>query len=198
MKTNVTNARGSVRSHSGFSVVELMTVIAILAIIAGFATPSFMAIVNNNRLAAVSNDLTATLQSARLEATRRGVQVHVCPSNNGTTCANTDRWRGWIAFADADDDETPDAGEIIRAVELGEGMQLIAGDALADSGRIVFRHDGFAYDATEANLMAASIRACIPTAYPPENARDLDIRTGGRVSVGRTNGGGACNAPADP
>jgi len=182
----------------GFSIVELMTVIAILAIIASFATPSFISIVNNNRLAAVSNDLTATLQSARIEATRRGVQVHVCPSDDGATCVDTERWRGWIAFADANDNESPDTGEVLRSVLLEPQMELIPSDALADSGRIVFRHDGFAYDATEANLIAASMRACIPTAYPPENARDLDIRTGGRVSVGRSNGGGACNAPADP
>src|SRR6186997_554415 len=92
MKTDVMGLHKDAGAANGFSIVELMTVIAILGILAAAAVPGFTTFVNNNRLAAVSNDLTATLQSARLEATRRGVQVHLCPSNDGATCVDSGTW----------------------------------------------------------------------------------------------------------
>ena len=198
MKTNVTGLHKDAGSQMGFSIVELMTVIAILGILAAAAVPGFTTFVNNNRLAAVSNDLTATLQSARLEATRRGVQVHLCPSNDGATCVDSATWRGWVAFADTNGNNSVDSGEMLRSMVLRAPIELLAGPELAASGRIVFRHDGFAYDESESNLIAASMRACIATTSPAQNARDLSIRTGGRVSVARTNGGGRCRAPSDP
>lgn len=199
MKTNVTNARGSVRSHSGFSLVELMVVIAILAIVAAASAPGFTTIINNNRLASASNELSATLQSARMEALRRGVRTVVCPSDDGTACTAGQRWRGFIAFEDANGDGDLGLGErVLRSHVLTPPMEMYASGNVSADSRIVFRHDGFAYDKDRDQLMAGNLRACIPTAYPEENARDVSLAAGGRVSVVRTDGNGTCAAPGNP
>lgn len=200
MKTIVTGARGSVQARiSGFSVVELMTVIAILAIVAAAAVPGFQAVVNNNRLASASNELTATLQAARIEAIRRGVRSVVCPSDDGETCTTGARWRGFISFEDADGDGDFDAGERVqRAFVLSPPTELWASGNVSTDSRIVFRHDGFAYDKDRRTLMAGNLRACIPTEYPNENSRDVSLAAGGRVAVQRLDTDGACGAPGNP
>lgn len=200
MKTFVTGARGSVQARiSGFSVVELMTVIAILAIVAAFAVPGFQAVINNNRLASASNELTATLQAARIEAIRRGVRSVVCPSDDGETCTTGARWRGFLAFEDDNGNGDFDAGERVqRSFVLSPPTEMWASGNVSGDSRIVFRHDGFAYDKDRQNLMAGNLRACIPTQYPNENSRDVSLAAGGRVAVQRIDSDGACGAPGNP
>lgn len=64
----------------GFTLIELMIAIAIAAILAGAAVPSFRDLVINNRLATQSNDLVSDLALARTEATKRGLVVSVAAS----------------------------------------------------------------------------------------------------------------------
>lgn len=199
MQTNVTGHLKDAGPQSGFSIVELMVTLVVLGLLAALATPSLTSIINNNRLAGLSNELTATLQSARMEATRRGVRVVVCPSDDGATCTNGERWKGWVAFADENGNGTPQSAEILRSQVLLPPLELWASENLSASGsQIVFRHDGFAYNKNRTDLIAANMRACIPTAYPPENARDVSLMTGARVSVARKDEDGGCDAPANP
>ncbi len=88
-------------SHGGFTLVELMVTLSVLAVLLGVGVPSFQATIRGNRITATANDLVAALQFARSEAVRLGVNVTLCPSNNQTTCSGawTDGWvvRGPVA-----------------------------------------------------------------------------------------------------
>src|SRR5689334_185 len=53
--------------QGGFTLVELMVTVAVLAIMAGLAVPSFQATVNANRLTGSTNELVNALQTARME-----------------------------------------------------------------------------------------------------------------------------------
>ena len=199
MKTSATNRRRETAPQRGFTLVELMVTLVVLGIIAAAATPGFMSIVNNNRLASSGNELNATLQSARMEATRRGVRVVVCPSNDGAACSTGARWRGWLTFEDTDGDGELDNGErILRSHVLTEPLELWSSSNVSDDSRIVFRHDGFAYNKDRTQLMAANLRACIRTSQPPTNARDISLAAGGRVAVTPIDAGGNCAAPGNP
>ncbi|MCP3661179.1 MAG: prepilin-type N-terminal cleavage/methylation domain-containing protein, partial [Gammaproteobacteria bacterium] len=70
----------------GFTLVELMITILILAILLGFAVPSFQAMMRNNAVVAASNQLLGALLLARSEAVKREAPVTV------TFPATADGW----------------------------------------------------------------------------------------------------------
>jgi len=89
------------RLQSGFTIIELMVVITVLAVLLGVGVPSFQTTIQGNRITTSANDVVAALQFARSEAVRRGVNVTLCSSNDQTTCSGvwTDGWvvRGPVA-----------------------------------------------------------------------------------------------------
>jgi type IV fimbrial biogenesis protein FimT len=88
-------------SQTGFTLLELMFGIAVLAILVGLAAPSFSSFINNNRVTTAQNDLVAALYVARSESVRRSTVITVCASTNAASCATQNDWAsGWIVFLD--------------------------------------------------------------------------------------------------
>src|SRR3546814_3355327 len=98
-----------------------------MAIVMGFGVPGFQTLVNGNRLSAAANEAVANLQTARMEAIRRGCRVVVCASGNanagtGATCDNKDI-DGWITFVDTDRDNAFGAGDtLLRNTTVGGAL----------------------------------------------------------------------------
>jgi type IV fimbrial biogenesis protein FimT len=94
--------------QTGFTLVELLVVISIMAILTALATPSMISFVGNWQTSNAVNSLSGSLQLARSEAIKRGRTVRICRSGNGTTCAaGTNNanggWKsGWIVYVDND------------------------------------------------------------------------------------------------
>lgn len=85
----------------GLTLLELITSIAVLAILASLAVPGFSAVLDRTRASAVSHSLTASLMAARLQAISERLPVAVCPSSDGRHCRITTDWsNGWIVFRD--------------------------------------------------------------------------------------------------
>ena len=57
-----------IKSMKGFTLVELMTAIAVLGIATAIAIPSLSNFIDSNRLTGEANNLNASLVSARSEA----------------------------------------------------------------------------------------------------------------------------------
>jgi len=70
--------------YKGFTLVELMVTIAVLAILVTVGIPSFVSVLNNNRADTEVSDLVRGLNYARLEAINRGVSVQVRPATANT------------------------------------------------------------------------------------------------------------------
>jgi type IV fimbrial biogenesis protein FimT len=196
--------------QAGFTMIELMVTLAVVAIVVTMAVPSFQSVINGNRLAGTANEMIASLQLARTEAIRRNGRAGVCMStgtNSGedAACA-TANVDGWITFVDGNDDgafdKDDDGDELLRVYRLEAPLVFGLSPGIG-ANTAMFRPDGFARDEDGGNgpgtgLLDAAIRFCIATNQPPENARDVLIDSGSRISVVRVNGGGACAAPADP
>ena len=94
-----------VPNQLGFTLIELMIAIVVLAVLLGIAVPSFQETIRLNRTAAVNNDLIAGLQLARSEAIRRGQAVRFCSgANDGATNCNAGNLNnGWYVTTDLTD-----------------------------------------------------------------------------------------------
>lgn len=89
-------------TQRGFTLIELMVTIAILAVLLGVGVPSFRSMIESSRLSAVSNDLLTGLQFARSEAIKRGILVVLCSTNDQDSCSTNPKWSsGWVARNEA-------------------------------------------------------------------------------------------------
>ena len=94
--------------------------IAIAAIVATIAIPSFQYVTNSNRVAAEVNGLLGDLQVARADAIKEGQPVTVCMSKLGQTCDTTgNAWNsGWIVYSNptgtGSNTTLPAAGSLLR------------------------------------------------------------------------------------
>lgn len=131
--------------QTGFTLIELMIVLAILAILLLVAIPGFTDFVAEGRLDTAKDKLVSSISLARSEAIKRGERVVVCRSDNaGTSCAgtstnagNADWSAGWLIFADEDQDNSIDTGELIRVQTDTAGsttIQYSRGDLIIFNG----------------------------------------------------------------
>lgn len=88
---------------SGFTLIELMVTLALAAILMTVAVPSFVTYQRNSELSSFANSLLASVNAARGEAMKRGMNAMVVPA------VGTNWDGGWVVFVDVDRDQAYDA-----------------------------------------------------------------------------------------
>ena len=73
---------GRMRTNRGFTLIELMVTIAVLAIIAMMAAPSFSDMISRQNLSGSAKELQGTLNEARSRSAAMRVTVAVCVNKN--------------------------------------------------------------------------------------------------------------------
>ena len=123
------------RLAGGFTLVELMVVLAILAILLAIAVPSYRGITTSNRIAAEINGLVTHLQYARSVAVKQGERVAIT-SNSGTNWAN-----GWTVTVVS-------SGALLKQQQAFTGSDTLT-SAL---GAITYDRNGFTSNAATVTL----------------------------------------------
>ncbi len=167
------------KRNPGFTLIEMMITVVVLAILLTIAVPNFRAFILNNRLTTQANEFLTSLQLARSEAIKRGaVPVRI----TATSAAADNEWGGgWRIWFDTDDDGVQDAGEeTIRTVEAFAG-----GNKLDSSGGVAvftYNSDGSIDSADTLNLTdeRTSGGGCGVAKRP---ARQISINLSGRAVV---------------
>jgi len=193
--------------QGGFTLIELMFTVVVLAVLLGIGIPSFREFTQGSRMATAANNLLADFNYARSEAIKRRQPVTICRSDDEATCTtDAGRFRDWIIFLDSteaapvlDDPLTAD-DETAAAINAGNGVvdtdEIILKTGSMDQSitpkangrRMVYAPSGFPdTDITETVTQLVLCDARGNTASAGENsaARAIEISAVGRPTLYR-------------
>lgn len=118
------------QAFRGFTLIEVLVVIAILGVLTALAGPSFTPTIERWRVRQAAENLTSTIYYARSEAIKRGgrVAIQKLPNNtNGCTTASSNQdWDcGWFVCDDTNDDNACDATEpVLQRYDTPANLQI--------------------------------------------------------------------------
>ncbi|PPU61158.1 prepilin-type cleavage/methylation domain-containing protein [Xanthomonas codiaei] len=125
-------------SAKGYTAVQLLVVMAVIAITSAIGLPSFQGVLGWHRATTRVHLLTTCLAMARSMAVAQRMPVSVCPSADGASCRTDGDWsHGWIVFKDPDRNAQPvDASSVLRVEHYPLTNDI---EATATLGRPVVR-----------------------------------------------------------
>jgi type IV fimbrial biogenesis protein FimT len=191
MKTHrISDIRFRIGSHRGFTLLELIVTVAVVAIAAAIAVPNLADFARNNAMSSATNDLLHALQVARAEATKRQVNTVWCASANPRastpTCTNTGI-KGWIVYLDNNTNNNwahESTEEVIETYELSPKIFLVADrDAIASYGATGFANPAGAKSPSTAMVLCDSRGN--QTNGTESSARGITVGTSGRAGLTR-------------
>lgn len=157
---------------TGFTLIELMVTIAILAITVTIAIPSFQNVIASNQLQEGRERLRMAIQTAKGEAVARNQTVSLCPSSDGSTCGGNGDWdESWLVVADSNDSGAVSIGTTLRVFEAPDASEV----TLVHIGGVNFIR--FESNGIAAGLGAASFGFCDPGGKVDPNSLVLSPNT---------------------
>jgi type IV fimbrial biogenesis protein FimT len=190
----VINSETKALYQTGFTLIELMTVVVISAILLVIAVPSFENLIKRSNVDSIQSKLSSAFATARTEAASRNKVVAICASNDRATCTGNHWNDGWIVH-EVDSVAAISNDELIDVYSNdadGYTITLSAPATTVAQNTISFSSQGFMTTGSTARLLTI----CEPdkdVAY----ARGLYINTSGLVMKTR-DGIDADNTHDDP
>ena len=183
------------KPNAGFTLVEMMISVAILAILLGIGMPSFQRFIENTKIRTTADSLQAGLNLARTEALRRNARVSFWLVNNvSASCARSASGTSWVVAFDnpagvcnaaASDTAVP---RIIQSYSGSDGSSGMGVSALNGAGNAASCITFNGFGTVEPNCGANEVpiwRIKVESANAASTARKLDVRiiSGGAVRM---------------
>ncbi len=159
------------KKQQGFTLVELMVTVIVLAILASVAVPNFINTIQNTRSTSLANSFVTALNYARSEAIKRNRQVDLCPGADPASC--TGAWTsGWLIT-------TEDSGGNIIVLRSFDSPETGANISL-DVDDVGFDGRGALADPSSTAIFKTYYQSC-----PDEEKRIIQISVAGQISLSR-------------
>jgi type IV fimbrial biogenesis protein FimT len=168
---------------AGFSLIELITGMTVLAVLLAISVPSFSNLIRNQKIATQANSVVGALNYARGEVAARSMPITVCAASSvdRTECANSTNWQfGWIIFTD----RSGNPGVIDGTDEvLQTGEPPVAGFSITGSSAFV----SFGFRSGQTAAQNFVIRSTDASRCAITGTRTIDVTVTGRVSTSKGN-----------
>lgn len=178
---------------AGFTLLELMVTISILAILLGIAVPSFQDSTRRGEISSQAGAVTSAVNIAKSEAIKRAQNVSICPKKDNACSGDTDWSTGWIVFTDnsgftGDFDGTdvvlqssqePPAGMTVttRAMDSADKeISEVSSITFTSTGELTNFPGGMTYLQVQVSKSGCG----------DNEMRQISVRSNGRIAVSRT------------
>ena len=194
--------KSSPSSAHGFTIIELMTTLAVAATLLVVAAPSFLSFQRNSELTSLTNKLVVAINSARGEAMKTGRNAYVIPVNTSDWAA------GWLVYVDLNGNDAYNAGTdtlVLREPAVPSFLNISGTNSAATSTtptpHIGFNGAGFARSIpssnTLANLSLTLKRNDTSTATADEETRKVLVARTGRTRACKPSTDSSCKDTSD-
>jgi len=184
------------KKTQAFTLLELMIVVALIAIVTAYGLPRLKGFTTNTGLISNTNALVAALQYARSSAINDQGRVVICTSDNAMTGAPTcggaaTLWHeGWIIFRDTDNNATFGSGDVLLRAQAKVAIAgiTITPVALGGNPTNIVDYVSFGPPAGEpmlANGLNQSGLFRICSAADTTKVRGVTLHFSGRISATR-------------
>jgi type IV fimbrial biogenesis protein FimT len=191
------NAFSKIRQQ-GFSLIEVMVAVAILAILASFAVPSFQIMLQNSQIRNASESILNGLQRARAEAVQQNRNIEFVLSGTDANCWNAGNgisetctsWQvQWVTGGGGASQVAGLVADPIVSSITNEGSQNVKRATLpAGTNTVTFDSTGRKVGNNDGSVPIDQI-TFTSTVLPPAKSHDLRIVIG-TPSAGGGNVGG--------
>jgi prepilin-type N-terminal cleavage/methylation domain-containing protein len=173
--------------HKGFTLVEVVVVVAIIGVLAAVSIPAVLTWLPNMRLNSAARDIYGVMSRAKLEAIKRGVNVTVLFSGDSYIMFLDNGAGGGVL-----NDETPNGTEPILAslTRLPQGVTYdpaVGGDGVTfgNNDVLVFNSRGIPFNTFSPNSFYSG-RVGLRIVDGNGNTvkqRSVDVSSAGRISI---------------
>lgn len=173
----------------GYTLLEMLVTISIIAIVAGMAVPSYRNLIDNSSLSSTANRFLGALRYARSEAVKRKGVVKICATDASGQCTGAaGNWvNGWLIYIDTNGSnlyELPGDPDNLN-VDVDD---ILLKQLVLNEESITIKADNIEYDSLVSFQSKGQVNSPVKFAFCDERGQEyslgLTIGMSGRAKIG--------------